>query len=146
MLLALAAVCHAGDPVPPPETPGAERAAQITDLWQDDRKQANRELKKWMKSDEHSPWPWIAAADLRFREERYGKCVSMADAALKRSPNMADAFYWRGRCLESRGKTLEAANEYGAALEAQPAHAAASEGLARLKPQLGETTADAQSN
>ena len=131
--------------VAPP--PGADRAAKIQQMWDDGhRSEAERESAQWLKTDDKSPWPWVTAAGLSFRQKKWGKCFSLANAALKRDPNLADAYYWRGRYYEKKKKPLEAANEYRAAVEAQSSHQAAKDGLARLRPQLGETDDAARSN
>ncbi len=150
--LAFVSVCQAADPDPVPKAvqdtaPGIAHVMSIQTAWESgDEKGAKADIRRWMKSDDKSAWPWVAGANIKFHEKKYGGCISMADGALKRDPNSADAYYWRGRCLESKGKVLEAANEYGAALEAQPLHLAAQEGRNRLRAQLGETPADVQPN
>ena len=98
-----------------------------------DRRGAVREAEAWKKAESQAPWPWLAAASLAFHEKRFKRCLSQAQAALDRSPQNAEAYYWRGRCYEASGKGLDAANEYRAALKAEAAHPGAHEALARLE-------------
>src|SRR3954468_3888014 len=89
----------------------ADRLASVASL---SPKKAKKEIKKWVKAEPKSPWPWVAQADLQLREKRYNKCLSSTNTALERGPQTADAYYLRGRCYEGKGKALDAANEYRA--------------------------------
>jgi tetratricopeptide (TPR) repeat protein len=120
-----------------------DRAAEIQRLWESHQeRKAFGELKKWMKEDKESPFPWVLAAQLWYREGRYKKTISMGDAALGKSPKCAAAYYWRGRAFESLKKPLDAANEYRAALIAQPGFAQARQALDVVLVQLGSTASD----
>jgi tetratricopeptide (TPR) repeat protein len=99
-----------------------------------------------MKSEENAPGPWLAAARISFHEKKYKRCLSQAEDALERSPQNAEAYYWRGRCYEAKGNPLEAANEYKAALKAEAAHPQAHEGLSRIQANLGGTDAAPTAN
>jgi tetratricopeptide (TPR) repeat protein len=82
---------------------------------------------------------FVARAQKAFETKHYKKCVALTEKALDREPSLADAYYWKGRGLEAMGKTLEAANEYHAALLARPDFAEAREGLTRVSTALGTT-------
>lgn len=101
-----------------------------------DRRGAERDVKSWMKAEEKAPWPWVAEARLSFHDKKYKRCLSQAEKALERAPQNAAAYYWRGRCFEAKGNTLDAANEYRAALKAEAAYPEAHEGLARIQAGL----------
>ncbi len=118
---------------------------EIVQLWNaKEHRKAERELEAWMEKEPKSAAPWVTAARLRFEEKRFKKCVSLGQAALKRSPQSADAYYWRGRAYEAMNQPLEAANEYRAALLADKDHAEARAGLDRASSLLGHSTADAR--
>lgn len=94
-------------------------ADRILELWnKGEKRAANKELDKWMSSDGKSPDPWVLKARFYYEEGHFKKCLSVTQKALKRSPQCAPAYYWRGRAFESLGKPLESANEYQAAVHA----------------------------
>jgi predicted Zn-dependent protease len=111
-----------------------------------DRRGAEKDVKSWMKAEEKAPWPWVAEARLSFHEKKYKRCLSQAEEALERAPQNAAAYYWRGRCFEAKGNTLDAANEYRAALKAEAAYPEAHEGLARIQAGLDASGAAPKAN
>ena len=125
----LVPVIHADDSLPPEQHIAAIEQKYVSG----DRQGAEREVEAWKKADKKSAHPWIAAADLSFQQKKYRRCRSQAANALDLAPQNADGYYWRGRCFEAEGKTLDAANEYRAALKAETAHPRAQEGLARIE-------------
>lgn len=108
-------------------------SSEIESLWQAGKtSQAERELGRWMKQEKKSPWPWVQSASLKYRQKKYKRALSDANAALEKDPNCAEAFYWRGKSYEEQKKPLEAANEYRAALMAQEQFVDAQEALNRV--------------
>lgn len=102
-----------------------------------DQRGAEHDARAWLKSERKSPWPRIASALIAFHQKKFNRCLSWAAKALDQAPQNADGYYWRGRCFEAKGDTLDAANEYRAALKAEAAYPPAHEGLARVEPSLG---------
>lgn len=95
------------------------RRIEIERLWAEGRtRDALRRVKEWRKKERESPWPWVVEGELFFRQQRYKKAVRRLDRALELAPQMAEAYYWRGRAYEAMGKPLDAANEYRAAMMA----------------------------
>jgi tetratricopeptide (TPR) repeat protein len=131
-VLCLVVPAAAADPLSPEQRMDAIEQRYVNG----DRRGAARDAKAWMKAEEKSPWPWLAAARMSFHDKRYNRCLSQAEDALERAPQNAEAYYWRGRCYEAKGNRLEAANEYRAALKAEAAHPQAHEGLARIQAGL----------
>ncbi len=114
------------------------KAQQIDALWEAGKKSAaKKEVERWMSEEKKSPWPWVQAGSISFREKKYKKALSYLKDALEKSPQCADAYYWRGRTYEEQKKPLDAANEYRAALIAQDKFQEAQEGLDRVLIQLG---------
>ena len=111
-----------------------------------DKRGAERDAHAWLKAEPKSPWPRIATACLAFHQKKYNRCLSWAAKALDQAPQNADGYYWRGRCFEAKGKTLDAANEYRAALKAEAAYPPANEGLARVEPSLESSDALPKAN
>ncbi|MCB4756474.1 MAG: tetratricopeptide repeat protein [Elusimicrobia bacterium] len=99
---------------------------------------AQKELDRWMGQDKKSPEPWVLAGTLQFEKKKYKKCLSFCAKALSKSPQCAEAYFWRGRAYEALGKTLEALNEYRAAVKAKPGYSEAQDALTQLSNQLGE--------
>jgi predicted Zn-dependent protease len=121
------------------DVPPEQRLAQIEKRYMDgERREAHRDADRWIKAEPKQPWPRAAAACLAFHDKKYKRCLSYAQAAIDRGPQNAEGYFWRGRCWEARGNTLEAANEYRAALKAEAAHPQAQQGLARLQGSVGE--------
>lgn len=85
-----------------------------------------------MRKDKKSAEPWILMGRAALAEKRDGKALSAFKKALKYDAHAAEAYYWRGRIFEKRGKVDEAANEYQAARRADPGHAGAKEALSKL--------------
>ncbi len=114
---------------------------EIEALWQQGKKgQAERRLDKWMKEDKKSPWPWVQSAVLQHRNKKYKKSLSTLEDALEKSPNCAEAYYWRGKNYEALNKPMDAANEYRAALMAEEKFNDAQEALNRVLTQLGSSS------
>ena len=135
VLLAPAVPVHSDEPAPEQKISAIEQA-----YVSGNKRQAEKDVQSWAKSEPKAPWPKLAAANLAFHEKKYSRCLSLAKAALDLAPNNADGFYWRGRCFEAKGSMLDAANEYRAALKAEAAHPAANEGLARIQATLGDVS------
>jgi tetratricopeptide (TPR) repeat protein len=83
----------------------------------------------------------VVSAKLRYKEGRYKKCISLCDEALKKSPQNAEAYYWKGKAYESLGKPLEAANELRAALMAKRGYTEAEEALSKIQVKLADPLA-----
>ncbi len=114
------------------------KVLEIESLWDAGNKsRANRVLNSWMKQEKHSPYPWVESAALRFREKKYKNALALSKEALEKSPQCAEAYYWRGRSYEAMNKPLDAANEYRAALLAKAKYEEAQEGLDRVSAVLG---------
>jgi tetratricopeptide (TPR) repeat protein len=114
------------------------KAAEINSLWEQGQKsKAKKSLSAWMDAEKNSPWPWVQAARISFDEKKYKRSLSYLKTALEKSPQCADAYYWRGRNYEEQKKPMDAANEYRAALLAQEKFEAAQEGLNRVLALLG---------
>lgn len=118
---------------------------EIVDLWEGGKKRkAIRTLRKWEKEAPDKPGPYVATARLKFLQKKYKSCLRACKKALKKDPNNADAYYWRGRAYENLEKPLEAANEYSAALRARKGFKEALDGLNRVKSQLEKSPLDAR--
>lgn len=116
-------------------------AVEIEALWQEGRKaDAEKRLAKWLKAEKTSPWPLVQSAVLLYREKRYKKSNAVLSDALERSPNCAEAYFWRGKNYEALNKPMEAANEYRAALMAEEKFYDAQEALNRVLTLLGSST------
>lgn len=109
------------------------KSAEIEALWEAGQKsQAQNKVEKWMEEEKKSPWPWVQAASLSFRQEKLKRSLAYVNTALEKSPLCADAYYWRGRIFEAQKKPLDAANEYRAALIAEQKYQEAQDALARV--------------
>jgi uncharacterized protein HemY len=131
---------HAADTTNP-------KADEIEKLYQaNEKRKAEKVLDKWMQDEKNSPWPWVESGSLRFREKKYKKALKILKTALDKSPQCAEAYYWRGRSYEAMNKPLDAANEYRAALLAKDQYADAQEALTRVQAQLGAPAPATSSN
>ena len=118
-------------------TSDESRKADIEQLWEEHkRSQAERRLDEWKKAEKNSPLPWILEARFEHDLGHYKKAISLCDKALEKSSLSAEAFYWKGKSLESLNKFLEAANEYRAALLARAEYAEAQAGLDRVSAKM----------
>lgn len=126
-------------------TPSSNRQ-KIEELWaQNKKRQAEKLLNKWMDEESESPFPWVAAGNLRFLDRNYKKAISLYTAALKKSPDCGEAYYGRGQAQEALKNYLEAANEYQAALIAGQSYPSAQDALARVKSILDPQSSEAPS-
>jgi len=106
---------------------------EIDGLWDSNKKsEAEKALDKWMSEEKKSPYPWVEAGKLRFEEKKYKRALSSLQTALDKSPQCAEAYYWRGRSFEAMNKPMDAANEYRAAVLAQEKYVEAQEALTRV--------------
>jgi len=123
------------------------RADEIRNLWRSGKKsKAEKLIAKWSQEPKRPAKPWVVAASLQFEDKRYKKCLSLAEKALKISPQEAEAYYWRGRAYEAMKNLLDAANEYRAAVLAAPDYADAKDALQRVQSQLGTPSMDARNH
>ncbi|MCG3206172.1 MAG: hypothetical protein KCHDKBKB_02899 [Elusimicrobia bacterium] len=114
------------------------KSIEIETLWEQGQiSQAQRLLDKWKQEEKQSPLPWVQAASLSIRKKNFSRSVSNLKTALEKSPQCADAYYWRGRTFEAQNKPMEAANEYRAALIADENFQEAQEALTRVLALLG---------
>jgi tetratricopeptide (TPR) repeat protein len=97
---------------------------------------------RWKSEDKKSPWPWILAGRFQFEEKRFKKGLSLLNTALEKSPQAAQAYYWRGRCYEAQGKDLDAANEYRAAIISQESYPEAQQALDLILAKLGPASSN----
>ncbi len=110
---------------------------QILLLWKDGQKSvATKKISQWKEADKKSPEPWITQARIAFEQKKYKRCLTLGEKALDRSSQSAAAYYWRGRAYEALNNNLDGANEYRAALFANPDFSEAKEALARINTQL----------
>jgi len=133
ILLAAARPLYSGEAAPEQKLSAIEQSYVAGN-----KRQAEKDIRAWAKAEPKAPWPKLAAANVAFHEGKYNRCLSLAKDALEVAPQNAEGYYWRGRCFEAKGSTLDAANEYKAALKAEAAHPAANEGLARIQASLGD--------
>jgi tetratricopeptide (TPR) repeat protein len=113
--------------------------AEVESSWAaGDKKNAMKRLDKWMEDEKLSPWPWVAAAKFQCEQKKFKKCVSLSQNALDKDPNCSEAYFWKGRGLEGQNKTLDAANEYRAALSGPNKFLDAQKDLDRLNLTLGQ--------
>lgn len=113
--------------------------AEVEAFWANGhRKEANKRLGQWMEAEKSSPWPWVVAAKLQCEQKKFKKCASLADVALIKSPECGEAYYWKARALEGQDKTLDAANEYRAAISGPNKFMDAQKDLDRILPALGQ--------
>ena len=96
------------------------------------KRKAFRAVNEWIKQEKKKPAPYVTAAHLYFKSGKPKKCLKYAKKALKKMPQHAVAFYWKGRAYEALDKPMEAANEYQAALFAREEYRKAKEGLDRV--------------
>ncbi len=107
--------------------------SEIRQLWDSgDKKAAEKRLRDWEDRDEKSGEPLVMAAIFQFEKKEFKKCLSLCEKALSRSPQLAEAYYWRGRAYEALDKPVEALNEYRAAVLAKGTFPAAEERIARV--------------
>jgi tetratricopeptide (TPR) repeat protein len=92
-----------------------------------------REAASLEKDRKTSPRPWLLMGRAYLAEKRPGKALSALNKALKRDPYNAEAYYWRGRVFEEKGKPDEAANEYQAALKVDASYTEAKTAWERLR-------------
>ncbi len=114
---------------------------EILKLWEGDQKPgALKQLSQWKSADKKTAGPWVLSARIAFDQKKYKKCLSYAETALEKSPQSAEAYYWRGRAYEALSNWMDAANEYRAALLADPNFSQATESLNRMNSQLGSAS------
>lgn len=110
---------------------------EIVKLWENSQRgEAHKRVDHWMKEEKPSPFPWVAAARLKFLEGKYKAALSLAQDAINKSPSCAQAYYWRGRAYEAMKKPLDAGNEYRAAMIADKGYLEAQDGLKRVEALL----------
>lgn len=113
--------------------------AEVETFWASgDKKNAMKRLDKWMNEEKTSPWPWVVAAKLQCEQKKFKKCVSLSQNALDKDPACSEAYFWKGRGLEGQNKSLDAANEYRAALSGANKYLDAQKDLDRLNITLGQ--------
>ena len=116
-----------------------ERAQAIYKLWEEgSKREAFKNAKNWMKEEKGSSFPKVVMASLYFQKGKYKKCLRLCKKAIKKSPQIGEAYFWRGRAYEALKKPMEAANEYRAALYAKQEFYPAQEGLDRVLAKLNE--------
>ena len=123
-------------PVLPTTTAPLGRAAAIeTELAAGHPLAARRKAKEWARAEPRSTdaWTWVGRAFLAEGKNR--RAVRAFNRALKWGPHNARAFWGRGQAFEKRGRLDEAANEYRAAVLADPRLDDAQSALVRLKDQ-----------
>lgn len=114
---------------------------EILKLWEADQKSAAlKQLSQWKRADKKTAGPWVLSAHIAFEQKKYKKCLNYAETALGKSPQTAEAYYWRGRAFEAMSKWMDAANEYRAALLVDPNYSQAMELLNRVNSQLGSAS------
>ncbi|MBL0350680.1 MAG: tetratricopeptide repeat protein [Elusimicrobia bacterium] len=115
--------------------PLGRSAAIETDLAAGHAVAARLKSLEWAHAEPRSAdaWTWVGRAYLA--EGRNRRAVRAFNRALKWSPHNARAFWGRGQAFEKRGRLDEAANEYRAAVLADPHLADAQSALSRLKDQ-----------
>ena len=119
------------------ENPLPPRYGEISKLLDEGKKlKARKKIEEWMKEEKKSPYPWTLGARFFCEKKRYKKCKSYAKKAIKKSPQVGEAYYWRGVAYENLGKPLEAANEFRAALYAKEGYFLAKNGLDRVTTEL----------
>jgi tetratricopeptide (TPR) repeat protein len=74
------------------------------------------------RKDKKDPAVWTLRGRAALAEGKQNRAFKCFSKALKLDPLNAGAYYERGRIYESRNKLDEAANEYQAALKADPSH------------------------
>jgi len=117
----------------------ADRRSAILRLWQDGKKKdAFKQLNRWLDENKKSPAPSLLASQLYSEEKEFKKALAMANRVLKNWPEDADAYYWKAKAYEGLNKPVEAANEYQAALRARDEFPQAEEGLKRVQVLIGK--------
>lgn len=118
-----------------PSAPMGRAAAIENDLAAGHALAARLKAKEWTRTEPRSSdaWTWVGRAYLA--EGRNRRAVGAFNRALKWSPHNARAFWGRGQAFEKRGRLDEAANEYRAAVLADPHLDDAQSALTRLKDQ-----------
>ena len=115
-----------------------QRSIDIESLWDSGNKSEARQLlEKWMRDEKSSPWPLVQSAALQYRQKKYKSSLATLKKALEKSPQCAEAYYWRGKNFEAQNKPLDAANEYRAAVIAEQSYLEAQEALTRVLGLLG---------
>lgn len=118
-------------------SPLAAETNEVIALWENgQKKQAKILLKEWKQKDQVTPDPLVTEAQIMFLEGKYKTCLRMGKKILKKYPEAAGAFYWRGRAYEALENMLEAANEYRAAIKAEKDYESAQQRLEQVLVKL----------
>ena len=102
-----------------------------------DLTQALEAYRRAVRLDPSQALPWLHQGTLLVSSNNSKKAEVILTKAItlmqnQKHPSLAEAFYWRGRALESQNKFDSAKENYRRALEQSPSHAAAKAALEAL--------------
>lgn len=80
------------------------------------------------------PRTMYLAAQILVEVGRPEQALGLAESAVQLAPDLADGYFVRGTVLAALGRPADARRDFARALELDPAHAQAAEGLGRLAP------------